>query len=543
MRGLMQDHPLELATVLRHAERMHPGKAITSRGPAGLVSTPYAEVMERTRRLMSALRGLGVQPGERVATLCWNHQAHLEAYLGVPCLGAVLHTLNLRLFPPDLAWIVEHAQDALLIVDQSLLPIWEQVAPRVQCVRQVIVVPDAPGQRPAGALDYEELVRGAEPMRELPRIPEESAAAMCYTSGTTGHPKGVVYSHRSNMLHSLVALSADALGVRERDVVLPIVPMFHANAWGLPYACLLAGAEMVLPGRDLTPPALLEALIERRVTLAGGVPSIWTALLEPLAAARERLHLERLLCGGSAVPPALQAAYRERVGVPIVQAWGMTETSPLGTICRTLSRHQELEPDQRARRLATQGRAVPLVELRLVGEEGQELPWDGRAVGEVEVRGPWIASGYYRLEDCAERFRDGWLRTGDVASVDPEGYLRICDRTKDLVKSGGEWISSVELEGHLMAHPQVAEAAVIAVAHERWGERPLACVVPRPEARGRLSPDELLEFLRPRVARWWLPDQVVFLDEVPKTSVGKFDKKALRARFQGHILPAPPEPA
>jgi fatty-acyl-CoA synthase len=407
----------------------------------------------------------------------------------------------------------------------------------------VVVVPDVPGPLPEGALDYEELVRGAEPARELPRIPEDQAAAMCYTSGTTGHPKGVVYSHRSNVLHSLVSMSADALGLRERDVVLPIVPMFHANAWGLPYACLLAGADLVLPGRDLSAPALLDALRARRVTMAAGVPSIWNSLLEPLAEARGELRLERILCGGSAVPPALQAAYAERVGVPIVQAWGMTETSPLGTLSRPLARHAALPGPALAGVLSSQGRPVPLVELRIVGEDGREQPWDGHSVGEVEVRGPWIASAYHGQEHDPARFRDGWLRTGDVATVDPEGYLRITDRTKDLVKSGGEWISSVELEGHLMAHPQVLEAAVIAVPHERWCERPLACVVLRPEARGKLAPEALLEFLRPRVARWWLPDQVVFLDEVPKTSVGKFDKKVLRERFKGHALPAPPERA
>ena len=534
----MQDHPLNVPLVLRHAERMHPRKTVTTRTEAGLVTTPYASVLERARRLVSALRALGVREHERVATFCWNHQQHLEAYVGVPCLGAVLHTLNIRLFPADLAYIVEHAQDAVVIVDQSLLPAWQQVAAQVRCVRHTIVVRDVPGPLPEGALDYEELLDASDPAAELPRVPEDQACAMCYTSGTTGHPKGVVYSHRSNLLHSLVVLSADGLGVRERDTILPIVPMFHANAWGLPYACLLAGADLVLPGRQLTPEPLLELMTRRGVTMAAGVPSIWLAMLEPMAQARLALgRLERILCGGSAVPPALQAAYRERVGVEIIHAWGMTETSPLGTLCRPLGEHDALEPEARAAVLATQGRATPLVELRIMDEDGAELPWDGQAVGEVEVRGPWIASGYYQDQSSAGRFRDGWLRTGDVAAVDEQGYLRICDRTKDLVKSGGEWISSVELEGHLVAHPQVAEAAVIAVPHPRWSERPLACVVPRPAARGKLTAAELLDFLRPRVAKWWLPDEVVFLDELPKTSVGKLDKKVLRQRFKDHRLP------
>ena len=543
MRGLMQDHPLELGLILRHAERMHPRKTVTTRTAEGMVSTPYARVLERVRRLIGALRAVGVEGDQRVATFCWNHQQHLEAYLAIPCMGAVLHTLNIRLFEQDLAYIVEHAADSVVIVDKSLWPAWEKVAARVRCVKTVIVVPDIPGPLPPGALDYEELLAAHEPVRELPPIDERQAAAMCYTSGTTGHPKGVVYSHRSNLLHTLVCLSADALGVCERDVVLPIVPLFHANAWGLPYACLLAGADLIMPGRAPTPECLLETLTERGVTLAAGVPSIWLAVQEAMIAARPRLsRLTRIVCGGSAVPPALQAAYRERVGVPIVQAWGMTETSPLASICRTLAAHDALGDDERGRLLAAQGRVVPLVDLRLTDDDGREVPWDGRSVGEIEVRGPWIASAYYADDSGSqEKFRDGWLRTGDVATVCPDGYVRITDRTKDLVKSGGEWISSVELEGLIMAHPDVAEAAVIAVPHPRWCERPLACVVPRPHARGKLRAEDVLEFLRPKVARWWLPDDVVFLDEVPKTGVGKFDKKVLRARFEAHPLKGCPE--
>lgn len=541
MLGLMQDRPLNIPMIVGHAERLHARKTVTTRVEHGVVVTPVGEVLERARRLVAALRALGVREGDRVATFAWNTQQHLEAYVGVPCLGAVLHTLNIRLFEDDLVYIVEHAGDSVVIVDRSLLPVWQKVAARARCVKTTIVVPDCPGATPPGHLDYEELLAAHAPERDLPDVPERQACAMCYTSGTTGRPKGVVYSHRSNVLHSLVTMSKDALGVCERDVVLPIVPMFHANAWGLPYTCLLAGAELVLPGRHGTPQTLRECLVDRGVTLAAGVPSIWIGMLDELARLRPP-KLERILCGGSAVPASLQQAYRERVGVEIHQAWGMTETSPLGTICKTLAKHERADPDARARVLNTQGRAVPLVELRLVDDDGQELPRDGVAVGEVEARGPWIASAYHEDPDGSrDKFRDGWLRTGDVASICPEGYLRIADRTKDLVKSGGEWISSVELEGHIVAHPGVLEAAVVAIPHPKWSERPLACVVARPGAT--LTAAEVIEFIRPRVAKWWLPDDVVFLDALPKTSVGKLDKKVLRERFKDHAAGVPRSPS
>jgi fatty-acyl-CoA synthase len=532
----MQEFPLNLQLILRHAERLHPRKTVVTRTDAGYARVTFAELAERVRRLIAALGKLGVGPDDRVATFCWNHQQHVEAYLGVPCMGAVLHTLNIRLFEKDLAFIVDHAQDKVVIVDKSLFPVWEKIAARVDCVKATIVVDDAPGPAPAGTLDYETLLRESAPIRDLPAIPEDQAAAFCYTSGTTGHPKGVVYSHRSNVLHSFSLLGVDSFGISEKDVGLPIVPMFHANAWGLPYACLLAGSDLVLPGRFMQPAILTELFVERRVTFAAGVPSIWLAMLEPLKAVRPKLgHLTKIVCGGSAVPPALARAYRSDIGVPITQAWGMTETSPLASMCKPVSTLGEADLEGL---LTSQGRIMPGVEVRIAGDDGKEVAWDGASVGELQVRGPWIAKGYWREEPTAEKFQDGWLRTGDVASICPQGYIRIADRTKDLVKSGGEWISSVELEGHIMGHPKVAEAAVIAIAHPRWSERPLACVVPRKEARGSLTKEEILDWLRPRVARWWLPDDVVFIDEVPKTSVGKFDKKVLRARFKDHVLPA-----
>ncbi|PYQ07316.1 MAG: long-chain fatty acid--CoA ligase [Acidobacteria bacterium] len=537
MKGLMQERPLDIPMIVRHAERLHPRKTVASKTADGVRVASFAEVLDRARRLITALRRLGVGPDDRVATFCWNHQQHLEAYVGVPCMGAILHTLNIRLFPQDLAYIVDHAQDMVAIVDKSLWPAWQRVAERVSCVRHVIVVDDAPGPAPDGTLDYETLVASAEPA-ELADVDENQAAAMCYTSGTTGHPKGVLYSHRSNVLHSMALCMADAFGVRESDVVMAIVPMFHANAWGLPYAAFMAGTDVVMPGRFMTPDVLTSLLVERGVTFAAGVPTIWQAMLEPMKQARGRLgRLRCIICGGSAVPPALQKAFQRDVGIRITHAWGMTETSPMGSVCREIAARQDLAGDEMDAMLATQGRPVFGVEVRVVGEDGAERPWDGKAVGEIEVRGNWIASAYYR-DPSGDRFHDGWLRTGDVAAIDPDGYIRIADRTKDLIKSGGEWISSVALEGIIMAHPDVAEAAVIAVPHPRWCERPLACVVARPDARERLTREGVLDHLRPKVAKWWLPDDVVFIEQVPKTSVGKFDKKALRERFREHELPS-----
>jgi fatty-acyl-CoA synthase len=536
MKGLMQERPLDIPMIVRHAERLHPRKTVASKTADGVRVATFAEVLSRARRLVTALRRLGVGPDDRVATFCWNHQQHLEAYVGVPCMGAILHTLNIRLFPQDLAYIVDHAQDSVVIVDKSLWPAWQKVAATVSCVRHTIVVDDAPGPLPEGALDYEAVVAAAEPA-ELTDVDENQAAAMCYTSGTTGHPKGVLYSHRSNVLHSMALCMADAFGVRESDVVMAIVPMFHANAWGLPYAAFMAGTDVVLPGRFMTPDVLTSLLVDRGVTFAAGVPTIWQAMLEPMKQARARLgRLRCIICGGSAVPPALQKAFQRDVGIRITHAWGMTETSPMGSVCREITARQDLAGGEMDALLATQGRPVFGVDVRVVGEDGAELPWDGKAVGEIEVRGNWIASAYYR-DPSGDRFHDGWLRTGDVAAIDPDGYIRIADRTKDLIKSGGEWISSVALEGIIMAHPDVAEAAVIAVPHPRWCERPLACVVARPEARERLTREGVLDHLRPKVAKWWLPDDVVFIEQVPKTSVGKFDKKALRERFRDHKLP------
>jgi fatty-acyl-CoA synthase len=538
MLGLMQDRPLALPHVFHRAERYFGHKEIVTAGVGGVESrTTFAETARRVRRLATALDTLGISADGRVATFCWNTAAHLELYLAAPCTGRVLHTLNIRLFPDQLTYIVDHAEDEIVFVDRSLLGLLWPLTARMDTVRYFVViddgadceVPDDPR-----VLDYERLLADAEPFTgDFVIDDENTAAAMCYTSGTTGNPKGVVYSHRSTVLHSLITLTADALGLSERDVVLPIVPMFHANAWGLPYACLLAGSSVVFPGPNMTPQACLRLIQDHRVTLTAGVPTIWMGAL-PLLGEHDLSSLRAILCGGSAVPKSLSEAYREAIGLPMRQGWGMTETSPLATVSVTRTQHDELTEEQRADVRARQGPAAPLVELRLVDPDtGQEAPWDDSSSGEVQAAGPWIASEYYRGEGAGSQFtEDGWLRTGDVGIHDRYGYLKLVDRTKDLVKSGGEWISSVELENEIMAHPKVAEAAVIAIPHEKWVERPLACVVVKPGES--LTQEDVLEHLRTRVVKWWLPEAVEFIDEVPKTSVGKFSKKTLREKFAGY---------
>jgi acyl-CoA synthetase (AMP-forming)/AMP-acid ligase II len=472
----------------------------------------YGDVVRRARRLASALQRLGIGPGDRVATFGWNSRRHLELYLAVPSMGAVLHTLNIRLFEDDLRYIVGHAQDRVIFLDASLA----DVMPRFDGVEHEVLMPDADGTRD-GALDYEQLVEDGDEGFAFPDLDERTAAAMCYTSGTTGRPKGVLYSHRSTVLHSLGANHPDGLGITHRDSVMPVVPMFHVNAWGIPYASAQSGARLVMPGPRMTPGDLAELIAAEGVTFTAGVPTIWQGMLR-LDPAPDLSSLKEIVCGGSAVPEALIRGFEERFGVPIVQAWGMTETSPIASVCR-LGPGAPEDEDARFALRATVGRVVPLVDFAIDEESG----------GELLVRGPWIASAYYEDDSQKEKFEDGWMRTGDVAQVEDGAYLKLVDRTKDLVKSGGEWISSVELENAVMAHPDVMEAAVIAVPDERWGERPCACVVP---AEGKtLDADELRAFLAERVAKWWVPDRIEFIDEVPKTSVGKFDKKVLRKRL------------
>jgi fatty-acyl-CoA synthase len=540
MLGLMQDRPLTLAHVFHRAEQLFGHKSLVTATADGETETTIAEWASRVRRLATVLDTLGISADGRVGTFCWNTARHLELYCAAPCTGRVLHTLNIRLFPEQLVYIANHAEDEVVFVDRSLIPLLAPLADKLATVRHFVVIDDgADVDVPEGWLDYEALLADAEPFTGPFVVEDENtAAAMCYTSGTTGNPKGVVYSHRSAVLHSLISLIADGAALSERDVVLPVVPMFHANAWGLPYGCLLAGSSQVFPGPNMTPKAILGLLSRHHVTVTGGVPTIWMGAL-PLLGDHDLSALRMILCGGSAVPRSLSEAYKDVLGFPILHAWGMTETSPIATISSPRSHYTELDEAQRADARARQGQAVPLVELRIVDPAGGEAqPWDDTATGEVQAAGPWIAKEYYRGEGGGAQFTDdGWLRTGDVAAVDRYGSFRLVDRTKDLIKSGGEWIGSVELENEIMAHPKIAEAAVIAIPHEKWVERPLACVVVKPGER--LGADEVIEFLTPRVAKWWLPDAVEFIDEVPKTSVGKFSKKSLREKFAGYRMPDP----
>jgi fatty-acyl-CoA synthase len=534
MLGLMQHRPLALPHVFHRAEQYFGHKTIVSAEAGGETSMTVAEWAERVRRLATVLDTLDVGADSRVGTFCWNSGRHLELYLAAPCTGRVLHTLNIRLSPEQLVYIVNHAEDEVVFVDRSLLPVLWPLVDKLETVRHFVVIDDgADAEVPVDPRvhDYEELLAAATPFAGTFAVEDEnSAAAMCYTSGTTGNPKGVVYSHRSAVLHSLLSLMADGLGLSERDVVLPVVPMFHANAWGLPYGCLLAGSDVVFPGPDMTPQAIAALLEKHRVSVTGGVPTIWMGML-PLLPDHDLSALRAVLCGGSAVPKALSEGYRKAIGVPLLHAWGMTETSPIATMSTVRSHHAALTEAERADARARQGQALPLVDLRLVDPSTGEIqPWDDVATGEIQAAGPWIASGYYRGEGEGAQFtEDGWLRTGDVATVDRYGFVRLVDRTKDLIKSGGEWISSVELENEIMAHPKVAEAAVIAIPHPKWAERPMACVVVKPGET--LTAEEVIAHLQPRVVKWWIPDVVEFIDEVPKTSVGKFSKRTLREKF------------
>ena len=535
MRGTMMDFPLTLTHLFDRAEKLFPKKEIVTSTPTGIERTTYGEWAERTRRLGSVLDNLGISADGRVATFAWNTARHLELYFAPACTGRVAHTLNLRLFPEQLVFIVNHAEDEVIFVDNSVAPLLWPNLEHFTTVRHIVVMNDTGGALPSEAPngikihDYEELLAKAEP-REFNIDDENRAAAMMYTSGTTGNPKGVVYTHRSIVLHTFGVMMADSLGANERDTIMPVVPMFHANAWGLAHAAVATGAKIVMPGANLTPNALLDLIENEKVTVAAGVPTIWMGVLAAIDG-RDVSSLRIIPCGGSAVPPAMSEGFRAKTGLPVFQAWGMTETSPVAAAC-----HIKSYLEDTAERRATVGLIVPGVEFRTVVPDTTEpVEWDGETTGELQVRGPWVTASYYN-DDRVDSFTDdGWLRTGDVAVVDDEAYIRLVDRTKDLVKSGGEWISSVDLENEIMGHPNVAEAAVIGIAHPRWDERPLACVVLKPDTE--LSREELLEWLAPRVAKWWLPDDVVFIDEVPKTSVGKFSKKTLREQFDDYTFP------
>jgi fatty-acyl-CoA synthase len=527
----MQDFPLTVTGILRHGTKWHGDRKVVTATDDGYREADYRTVGERVARLAHGLRSLGITGDERVATFMWNNQEHLEAYLAIPCMGAVLHTLNIRLQAEQLAFIAEQAEDRVVVADLSLAPLLAAVLPKMSTVHTVVAVGDgdldaltASGKT---VVRYDDLLDEQPNTYDWPDVDERSAAAMCYTSGTTGNPKGVIYSHRSAYLHSMSVCSGNGFALSEEDRVLPIVPMFHANAWGKPYAAVMAGADLLMPDRFMQADRLVDIVETHRATVAAAVPTIWNDVLKFLNSrpGHDISSLRVVACGGSAVPLAMMKEFEQSHDVVIRQAWGMTETSPLASVARP---PYDASEDEHWALRNTAGRPMCGVEARIVDDDGNELPPDGKAVGELEVRGPWITGSYYQDTDPS-KFHDGWLRTGDVGRIDDRGFITLTDRAKDVIKSGGEWISSVDLENHLMAHPDVFEAAVVAVPDDRWQERPLAAVVVNSDAS--VTADDLRKFLCDRVARWWLPERWTFLDEVPKTSVGKFDKKVIRARY------------
>jgi len=541
MLGLMQTQPLLIASILTHAARHHARAEIVSRLVDGRIHRiTYPALEQRARRLARALQDLGVERHDRVATLAWNSYRHLELYYGVSGMGAVIHTVNPRLAPDDIAFILRDAGSKILCADLSFTALLETIAPMIPDVQTVVMLAEraempeiklAPGQT---LLCYEDLLDDASAEFDWPVLDENTASALCYTSGTTGRPKGVLYTHRSTVIHAYALNAADVFGLRSVDRVLPIVPMFHVNAWGVPYCAPLAGASLVMAGRHLDGPSVHRLMQDERVTFSAGVPTVWMGLLQHLRTTGGRLDtLQRLVTGGSACPPMLAEAFEREYGVQVIHAWGMTETSPLGTVFAPKPGFDSLSEAEQKRMKLKQGRAVPGLELRIVDDERRELPWDGDTFGNLEVRGPWVLRRYYNAETdaaCAQ----GWFGTGDVATIDPDGYLEITDRTKDVVKSGGEWISSIQLENIAVAHPDVAEAAVVAARHPRWDERPLLIVVAKP---GRtIDRDALLAMYPGQVAKWWIPDEVVVVDELPHTATGKLNKLALRHQFRDFVL-------
>ncbi len=542
MKGLMMEAQLLISSIAQHAEKFHGDReivSVTADNPRHRYTV--REAVARAKQLANALGRLGIEQGERVASLAWNDYRHLEVYYGVSGSGYVCHTINPRLFPEQIVYIINHAEDRFICVDAMFVPLLQAIADKIPNVEGFIVMTDEahmPDTALPNVMCYETLI-AAEPAEfDWPELDERTASALCYTSGTTGNPKGVLYDHRSTILHAYGTLSIDVAGMSSRDVVLPVVPFFHVNAWGVPYAALMAGAKLVLPGPKMGDgEALYELMESEDVTMALGVPTVWLALLQYTESAGKRLDkLQRSLVGGAAVPRAMIEAFRDKHGVELRQGWGMTETSPIGTVNTIKAGLEGLSKDEQLDLATKAGRGIFGVEMRIVDDNGEELPWDGKAFGALQVRGPWICSDYFKLEGSGGTHTDdGWFETGDVATIDPQGYMAITDRTKDVIKSGGEWISSIELENAAMGHPAVAEAAVIGVAHPKWTERPLLVVV---KAEGEdVSKDELLAFFNGKVATWWVPNDVVFVDELPHTATGKVKKIELRKQFAEYRLP------
>ncbi|MGE4043659.1 MAG: long-chain-fatty-acid--CoA ligase [Acetobacteraceae bacterium] len=546
MFGLMQPHPLMISSILTHAARHHATGEVVSRTHEGPMHRyTWADVERRARRLVRVMQKLGVGSQDRVGTLAWNGYRHLEVYYAAPGMQAICHTINPRLHPDDIAYIVNHAQDRVLFVDTSFAPLITAIAPQIrEHVRAVVMMTDAANMpeitlAPGMALHcYDTLMDEADEDFAWPVFDENTASALCYTSGTTGRPKGVLYSHRSTTLHAYAISLADVLCLRATTRILPVVPMFHVNAWGIPYATALTGAALILPGRHLDGASMASILNDERVHITCGVPTVWLGLLQHLRASGERLTAtECIMTGGSAAPPLLIEAFRDEYGVRVEHGWGMTELSPVGTYNAPKPAHAGLSGGEAVRHMLKQGRILPGLDMKIVDGDGRELPWDGVAFGDLMVRGPWVTSAYYGDEPGSALTQDGWFATGDVATIDPEGFMEITDRSKDVIKSGGEWISSITLENIAVSHPDVAEAAVIAARHPKWDERPLLLVVPRPGQT--VDPDSVLKVYEGKVAKWWLPDAVLVVPELPHTATGKLQKTALRTKYRDHYMDAP----
>lgn len=539
--GLMMDTQLTTNALMAFAEKVHPRSEIVSiTASQGLHRYTFAEAFQRTRQLANALRASGVEQGDRVGTLAWNDYRHLELYYGISGIGAVCHTINPRLFPEQIEYIINHADDKLLFIDPQFIPLLESLSERLTGVEQIVVLgedDDLPVTAINNLVSYESYIGGHSDYFSWPELDERSASSMCYTSGTTGNPKGVLYSHRSTIMHAYAAALPDAMNLSIRDVVLPIVPMFHANAWGMAYAAIMVGSKLVLPGPKMGDgETLLQLINSEGVTLSAGVPTVWLALLNYLKSSEQKLQtLQRVIVGGAACPRSIMDEFIDLHGVDVMIAWGMTETSPIGTVNSVIPGMESLSTEEfRATRLK-QGRPVFGVDLKIIGDAGEEQPWDGKASGEVHVRGPWICNGYYKLDNVDAHDSDGWFRTGDIATVDSNGFMKITDRTKDVIKSGGEWISSIDLENAAVGHPDVHEAAVIGIEHPKWTERPLLIAIKVPGAQ--LDGQQLLEWLEGKIAKWWIPDAVVFVEELPHTATGKLSKKDLRQQFQDYQFP------
>lgn len=538
----MMQVPLTVGALLERAEKFFPKKEVVSRTLSGIHHFTYQEIGQRTRRLASSLEKLGVKKGDRVGTLAWNHHRHLEIYFAAPGVGAVLHTINLRLSPEHIIYIINHAEDQVLFIDEDILPLIEKVKDSLKTVKTFIIMTDhdkLPQTTLHPVYSYERLLESGDPEYSfIEDIDENDPAGMCYTSATTGNPKGVVYSHRGIVLHSFALGLADTTAVSEKDTCMAVVPMFHVNAWGLPFAATWFGSKQVLPGPMFTPKLLAQLIQDEKVTVTAGVPTIWLGLLNELEQGNyDTSSLRAILCGGSAAPMAMIKAFEQKYNIPFLHAYGMTETTPLATISTLKSYQKDFDEAEVLSIRSKQGLIVPGLDMKVIAGD-KEVVWDGKEMGELLIRGPWIASEYYKDDRTSESFKDGWLYTGDVATVDEEGNVKLVDRTKDLVKSGGEWISSVDLENALMAHEAVFEATVVGVPHPQWQERPIACVVLKESYKGKVEKQELIDFISPQFAKWWLPDEIIFMDNIPKTSVGKFLKRELRSRLENYFVEA-----